>query len=382
MSADSVSTSRGAGFRYGDLQVWLDAPPSHLAWLEEFLTPNFTVRSGGTAACRVSLREDDAAFDATHARGPQHPAVDLECFALDSKVIRLPAWNASEGGTTVFDPKFDVFLSMNTDHRTITVLTRCGNLGARQATMRVVRELAMNHTQAAGGLFLHASALAINGCGMIIAGKRAAGKTTLLMHLLRHPSARYVTNDRALVCFDGVPPTLRGMPTVVTLRPRTLEMLPGASEVLLASGYHARLTLTEAAQRPPGSIEPWRDKRYGITPAQFRAVLGVQAIAESPLAVLVFPRITGEPGMVHIAALDPAVAAERLRVALFGAGSWRKHSDVLTVPGDPPLPDEAALAGLCARLTAQVRCVECALGLNAYERHELAGEMLDQLLAA
>ena len=382
MSADAATGGDGVDLTYGDLRVRVLGDRGHLQWLEEFLTPHFG-RRAGEPDCQVFVNEDEEQFAALRLSGPHADSGLLDCFALDSSVVRLPVWRASEGTTTIFDEKFDVFYSLNADDpRTVTLITRRHNLGARVAMMRVVRELTMNHVQRIGGLFLHAAALAVRGRGVVIAGQRAAGKTTLLIHLLRHPGARYVSNDRALVSFHPATVALRGMPTIVTVRPRTLALFPSLRERLLASGYHPRLSLAEVAAAPLQTPRPWGDQRFGLSPAQFRALLATEAVADCQLSTLLLPRITNQPGTVRLTELSPEVAAERLSLALFGAGSWRKSSDVFTVPDQPPPPDETELARRCSRLTSQVRCVECALGLEAYERAELAGELLDEVLAA
>lgn len=388
MSTEVRISVRRITLSYGHLRVRVESPENHLAWLEEFLTPHFQVdRSADSqaAAYQVCLTEDDDLFAATLAGGGDAGDAQLECFALDSSVVRLPAWRSPSGATVLFDEKFQALYLVGADRHATTVLTRRHNSGARMALMRVVRELAMNHTQCTGGLVLHAAAAAVGGHGMIIAGKRAAGKTTLLVQLLRHPMARYLSNDRAVVTTsspassDTARLTVRGMPTLVTVRPRTLRLFPRLKPRLLESGYHPRLSLAEIASQPRGPVLPWGDQRFGLSPAQFCELLDVPVDASSPASVLLFPRITHEPGGARLLPLSATQAAARLADALFGVGSLRKTSDVFAVPDDPPAPDSATLHRLCNQLVTQLPCIECEVGLSAYDRDDLAAQILDQL---
>ena len=355
------------------LLVRSDAP-GHLRWLREFLTPHFTEVETGPFVCHVELREDTKAFAALHDAGPLHGEAGLDCYALDSSVIRLPLWTAPL--PTVFDEQFRVFCSVDAAGRRVVMLTLADNFRVRTPLMRVVRELAMNDSQRRGALFLHAAAVALGDQGLIIAGEKAAGKTTTLIHLLSHPAARYISNDRVRVALDGEAAELVGMPSVVTIRPRTRELFPVLQSRLQASGYHLRLTLDEAVRRPLGPPQPWGDGRIGLSPAQFCALLKVRPQRSARLAALLFPQVTGLPGSVHFERLAPCAAARRLHGALFGAGSWKKTSDLFTLGHEPAAPDDVILTRQAEQLTAMVPAFVCHLGLDAYTTDRLAVELL------
>jgi len=93
--------------------------------------------------------------------------------------------------------------------------------------------------------------------GVILAGPKKSGKTTLLMHLLSGGGADYVANDRVAVAWrDGVP-VLRGMPTIITLREATASV-PHQRQHVVKRGFHAWLTIDEARLRPPA----WRRRAW------------------------------------------------------------------------------------------------------------------------
>src|SRR5262249_6982123 len=157
----------------------------------------------------------------------------------------------------------------------------------RSALFSVVRELATNHAQRAGDLLLHASAFTIGRRGVVIAGPKKAGKTTMLVHALHRAAPEYVSNDRVLITAEASPRAV-GVPTVVRLRRGTLDLFPVLAETLDASGYEHRLTLDEAANQPGlKSVSPSGARR--VSHAQLCRVLAVGAQRETAIAALVFP---------------------------------------------------------------------------------------------
>ena len=77
-------------------------------------------------------------------------------------------------------------------------------LTARVRLMRVVREYFHNAALHAGGLVLHAAAVVHDGRAIAVAGRKGAGKTTMLLRLLRDANASFLSNDRVLVTGDLV----------------------------------------------------------------------------------------------------------------------------------------------------------------------------------
>lgn len=354
-------------FSYEDLRMQVESTAeSHVAYLREFLRPQFEVGTDGAHDCGIALIEDDPLYEASQALGARDGGERRDAFALDGSVIRLPLWNARAGTTALFDEQFRVFYAVGARGRGISILTRSGNLLARTALMRVVRELAMNHSQQKGGLLLHAAAFAVGGKGVLLAGPKSAGKTTLLIHALRAGAAQYVSNDRVLVSPGSVEARLRGMPTIVTLRPQTLDLFPWLAPRMAARPYNHRLSLREVAEGlAPTSRSP--DGRIGLSPAQFCELVGASPLAHCEVAAVVFPQVTDEPGTLSLREVGSREGGKRLEQALFGRRTGKRTSDLFCLPGDPPPPGEAALAALCRRLASTIPCFECRLGRGAYE---------------
>lgn len=362
---------------YDGLDFQLTAESGHLEWLEEFLRPAFALSAGRVAAARIEVWDDETRYQALLARGEKPGAAPADTFALDSSVIQLPRWNGPD--VTLYDEGYRLFYQIDPSRRQIRLVTFPGNRAVRVPLMRVVRELAMNDAHQRRRLLLHASAVRFGRFGIVIAGPKAAGKTTLSSALLRTPGVDYIANDRVLAKLDGPLPSVLGMPSVVTVRPRTLELFPRLRRDLENSAYHARYSIREAESRSPRTAKPWGDGRYGLSPAQWCRLFRVKAVAGAPFSALLFPSITRRSGGAELRRLATRDAAKRLPDALLAAGSWRKHSDVFALPG-AEIPSEEVLRDRCIDLAERVPCFECRLGLQAYENDDSGRRLLDRVV--
>lgn len=356
-------------FSYNGLTVLVSSnDPSHLTWLEEFMSPHFGVGEGVPYHCKVSLTVDTERYREIQRRGGHLNGEQVDCFALDSNLVWLPLWSSATDDKVIFDKGFRTFYVVSRGSTEIDLVTPANNMMAvRIALMRVVRELAMNYAQQAGCLVIHGSAFVVGGGGTIIAGPKRAGKTTLLVHVLRQDAAKYLSNDRVVVSFEETGPVLYGMPTIVTVRQQMLEMFPELRSRLLDSSYRSSLTLGEANQRLHRPIRPAEDGRFFLSPAQFCELLGASPVARGQVRALVFPRVTGQRGTIEIEQLSAHVAAVRMIESLFSAGSAQKTSSVFALSSYGSYPTAATLEHLCVQLTSRVRCFECRLGKEAYQ---------------
>jgi hypothetical protein len=293
---------------------------------------------------------------------------------LDDSVVVLPLWSAKDAKRVVFDENFEIFYLV--DDERVTLLARKNRLNVRTPFMRVVREFAMNHARRAGSFFLHASSFTVGERAVIIAGPKNAGKTTLLMYALHDPSTRYLTNDRLLVCSDEAGFRLRGMPTILSVRERTFELLPELRSGLFERRYHFRSTLKEAAEAKSPSPRPWADGRIGLTAAQACELLESRPVAEARPGALLFPRITHGEGSIELSEISGQSAADRLFDSLFGVKHLNVGSDVFNPPGSSRGCGRSELRRLCLELTTAVDCYDCQLGQRAYSEASAAREFV------
>lgn len=375
-------TGSSKGFAYDGLTIGVHSHDSaDLFWLEEFLAPSFTPREGVMADCTVALAVDDHAYNETLRWGPDADNRQVGCFALDGGLVSLPLWASAGEERVIFDKGCKVFYFANRDSSRICVLTAPRNLNARFALMRVVREFAMMHSWARGSLVIHGAALAVGDSGIIIAGPKGAGKTSLLVYCLQAADARFVSNDRVVVDLAQSEPVARGMPTLVTIRDQTLDLFPELERRLSRTRYDHRLALTEVNQEGGRAVPLQRGCPVDLTPAQLCRLLDVRMQDHGPVRALLFPRVTEGSNGIQIRELSARAAAERLAAALFAVGSSQRISEVFVLASRRPRIDRATLEGLCAVLSAQARCFDCRLGQQAFQEETAVADFVGQVLS-
>lgn len=364
-------------FAYENLGIGVSSDEEAcLEWLEEFFVPQFGVEDRVAADWEITVTLDSDRYERLAGLGPSRG--EALCFALDTRDISLPLWNADSPAKVLFDEKRETFFLLESETRRITLLSRGDGGRFRIALMRVVRELAMNRAQQDGGVILHASAFSLGNKGVIVTGPKGAGKTTLLMYALQATPADYVSNDRVLLRLDGGP-RIRGIPTIVTLRDPTLRFFPPVLERLRESGYTIRLTGREASERPPAETAVKPGGRRSIGPNQFCDILEVESTAGARPAALVFPRLCDRSGPLRLNRLPTELAAARLYDALFGVRKLRTTSPFFSDAPEQPAFDREKLEAACATLTSEVGCYECELGPDAYSENRSSQILVDQL---
>lgn len=362
------------GLAYRGLRIRVDSPePSLLAWLAEFLTPAFAPGNAEPVDCRVSVVADAERLAAARAAVPAD-AAPVTCLVQDRELIRLPARRVG-GALTVRDDAAGVAYLVSPDRRHVTLLTAAGNTAGRTALMKVVREVAMSAAWRPPGLVLHAAAFALDGHAALLAGPKRAGKTSLLLHALRIPGARLLSNDRVVLAADGGRLVAHGLPTIVTLRPDTVARL-FAEETARRSAlrYHFGLTVAEAEARPPAA-DP-SPRALGCSPAQLARLLGVERVGERTAVALLLPRVDPDARGIALRRLDTEEAARRLPDVLFAAHRAPQVSDAFALPERSAMPTAADLAARWRAGVERLRVFDCRLGPDAY-----AGDAAEQLLA-
>jgi hypothetical protein len=364
----------GLNIRVGSQQI------QDLVWLKEFLSPSFRVTKSETSDCRVNLTSDPLRYEKISARGAHAAGRLADCFALDSKTVRLPLWTSEAEERVIFDQQHRVFYSSKHNGSEILIVAGDHNpWEGRIALMRTVRELAMNYSSARGGIILHGSAILAGRRGIVFAGPKHSGKTTLLIHCLRNRMVKYLSNDRVVMFLGQGRPVLRGMPTIVTIRPSTLEIFPGLGRRLTRTSYYPCLTLSESRKALLGPIVRDDEERFSLSPAQIHELLGIASSTQVRAWALLFPRITNRAGTIKLRQLPTLDAVRKLRQSLFRAHFSNKASEVFCPPGSWSHPDQHDLQKVCREVVSKVRCFDCELGRQAYREKHPAQRLLDQL---
>jgi energy-coupling factor transporter ATP-binding protein EcfA2 len=229
----------------------------------------------------------------------------------------------------------------------------------RTRVMRVVRELVTTRALASSDRFqLHAAALAHQGRALLLAGPKGAGKTTLLGSLTA-TGAAILANDRVLLRADASPAAdvpasfvVHGVPTIVSIRPGTLALLPRLARGVVAGERLVHLTLAEADVARPRRGNAAPSAALALSPAQLARQLDTRLGAPAPLGAVVFPEPHSDPDGLAVERLDAEDAERRLLTARYGRHTGTSEATVfdLTRVRRTDAADHAAIAALAGRI--------------------------------
>ena len=377
--------------QYGDFSVAVSSDEgSHLSWLEEFLAPSFRVQQrgavpGSTANCTIVLSSDQDRYARLLARGPSGALVDT--YALDTRIVALPAWNYNGTSRAVLDEESGAFYVVDAAARQIEILAPCHEplsgtgCALRIAFMRAVREVTMQHTRRVGAL-MHAAAFTLDDGGILVVGPKRAGKTTLLTYALTAAAAALVANDRVLVRTEVGQTLIRGMPTILTLREGMLEFFPRIRTRLLDRGLHIGVTVQEAMRRAnsgsPIRVRPPKDGRFAITGKQLCEAVGSTQIAETKLAGILFPRISNRRGALTLRRIEPDDALSKLTQSVFGSGRRSTSHALFDLADEPALHGTIEPLSVCRMLASTVPCFICDVGPHSYNANGSTEALIEQ----
>ena len=354
-------------FSYNHLKVAVKSQDEDdLAWLREFFCPAFQTVFSGQADYTISIERDDRKFKAIYRKGPERTGRSIASFALDTELVTHPIWVDDSSETTVYDDVHQLFYRLWPQENQIHLLSTIQETKQRNALMRVVRELFMIHGYSRNQVLMHGAALRVNGLGVLIAGPKKSGKTTLLVHLLNHEHARYLSNDRTLVCFEENGPVGYGMPTLISLRAPTLHLFPDLNRRATRSTYHPNKSMKEPTH---GLRAPFgKDGRYRCNPGQFCKLVRALPTSKAGLGAILFPCVSAAQPGISLTRLPLEEAANRIERSLFRAGETQPHSELFLMNKPLALASQTPSAELCRQLAAQIPCLACALGPSAYTR--------------
>jgi hypothetical protein len=365
LTAYSSGALPSRSFAYRGLTVRVECPENaHLDWLAEFLSPAFAVTDAPSADCVVHVILDPRRYAEMLAQRAGADVSPALAFALDQGPVRLPSWRAADGPRVLCSEASGVLYVTRLEGGRIDVVSPPANDGLRGALMKAVRELAMTSSWGRSTLVLHAAAFSAGARAVLIGGPKNAGKTSLLIHALHAPEARYLSNDRIVLDVAAAAPVAHAMPTIVTVRPGTLARFPAAGRQTY-DRYRYDLTTAEAESARPGRATD--DRHRSLSPAQLCRLLGAGMTSHGVVAAVVFPRIGSAARGLALRRLGVAEAVARLPEALFAAHCAPYASEVFRPPAYRPVLDRRHLTEVWTRVAAHVPVFDCALGPHAYD---------------
>lgn len=370
MSTNIHANKASANFNYNGVSIGVTSDDSsHLNWLEEFLRPQYSKEKAVQERDHeIILETNTEKFAATLKNDPFADGGPINFFSLDHEFETKKQWQIQEEKRTFFDEERRIFYFISPRNSQVHILADGDPIHKRIALLRVVRELTSIHCQRKRNLHIHGSSFCVGDRGVIMTGPRGAGKTSLLLNSLRVKGTRFVTNDRLFVDLESGP-TIHGMPTIVKIRSKTLEMFPWLAERMEGAPYEWFRTLQEAVNDSfPQSVLRSNGIPPSISPRQLCELLNIESRGATRFRSLVFPSIDPDAAGIEISPLSPEDGAGRLfEDGLFRTSIPAKAPEAFAQPEWEPFPDEQALKESCLRLGNQVRFYECRLGPAAYE---------------
>jgi hypothetical protein len=350
-------------FHFAGHVIRVEALEEPLAWLQEFVAPQFTVRDTDAPDRTIALIVDAREHARLAGHGPQPQNLTRACFTLDSGIVNGRVWNVPGPGVVVLDEEREVFYRRwPVEAAAVEVIVARDDADARVALLRVVREHAMLYAARGGWLMLHAATVCVGGDAFVIAGPKHAGKTTLLLHALRNEQGTYVSNDRVALSVEPSGVTAHGIPTIVIIRKESTVWFDDLDAQLAGARYHFRHRVAE--QNAERMDEPSRPvTTWPLSPAQLCQLLGVESRASARAMAVLFPRIGASRGGMTFEELNAEEALAAWREALFRSCP---PDGMFAIGQDAAGSVEDSVDLLAARLAAHVPSFSCRLGPNAY----------------
>jgi hypothetical protein len=336
-----------------------------LRWLGEFFEPSLGTEGLAVDQATVTASVDANRFETLKREFSLHERRLYDCFTLDGSFDAFSGCHTAQGELLISLDRFDLMLRVGATKDVYELVAGSTNAKVRMGLMRVVREIATVRALRAGGVPLHGSACARQGGAFGFLGHKTAGKTTSLIHWLQSEETRFLANDRFFLFRRRGGWVIRGMPTIVKLRPDTLQLFDDLPRRATEYPFDWNRTLAEvhaaAAQGSPSR------RAATFTQTQFLRIMDRSAVAEAPLRMLLFPERDDSLDVAVYQPLSPRDAVARLEANLLSPGTLPATAEVF----DPEPNREIALEpilGACREVADSGCCFAYRQGIRTLSR--------------
>jgi len=194
----------------------------------------------------------------------------------------------------------------------------------------------MNYLQQQGALICHAAAATFKGECLAIAGFSGGGKSTLMLNLLEHPDAGYLTNDRLFLERSGESLSAKGIPKLPRINPGTIMNNDRLCSILPEV---RRVELSALSKEELWDLE----EKYDVFPEQ---VYGPGKIVSKARlrAVLILNWQRNSVDVCEINQVDINVRRDLLPAVMKSPGPFYQYPDGSFYRDDTPLDDQSYIA--------------------------------------
>ena len=347
-----------------------------LVWLVEFLCPQFHIAESEKFDVEIHYELNDHEFDQLMGKQPKKREL-LAAFILDTRVEYCINWSKRQDCRVLFDYRNGIFFIINSKQPKVQVLVHSSkSTDPRTALMRVVREILIHNLDSADSSLVHSAAFLYKKSGIMIAGPKNAGKTSLLIHCLKANGSYYISNDRVFVCRLEDKFHLKGMPTVITISRETVNLFRYLREAIKSEHYHHAYSTREILA---GKFKPRDNNRsvYTLNQRQFCAATGTQAASGGLLSAILFPIISKHSDDFSVTRIGFELAREHLNESELARDSAQVSSEFNILANPNRSGSYYRLASSIART---VPCFELKIGSRAYKDKEFDHRYLASLL--
>jgi hypothetical protein len=335
-------------------------------WLKDFFGGAFQFshdEKDSKNVFRVSLSCDSLAVAEARLMAAESRQSAV-AFILDSAVERLPKWVGADGTIRAYSDFYDVLYIKDEQVRVVEDSSP-GVAGrrARGGLMRAIREQAMDYVWRRGSSILHGAAFVEGGKAVIIAGDKRAGKTSLLCAVLSLlPDSGFLANDRIALSSHGGELIARPVPTIISLRAGSLEVVPGlaARTAAIVSDYNGTPLPTHQNLQ-----------RMAMTTAQFASIMESTVCASAPVRSIVFPLIDPGQETFSLRKLDSEQSQRRILNAVFARDHLGAQTEFFANSRFGTYPSSEVILSRLDKATKDITCFELRMGPRLYTRPEI-----------
>lgn len=314
---------------YHDCRLAVRAPRGLAASVAQVLSPFVTVADGPgadpvevTVEVTVGSRQAAAAVaDSVRANGSRIP-IDASLYPTNTDGLRL-----QDAAGTVILIEATGTMCWFAARSTVVRIHAVDRETAQADLARVVKNLFTSWGERAGGILLHASAVLVDGQGIMLPADSRNGKTSLLLELLTGTECEMVSCDTVLLQIDDGSARLAGWPSNFSVSVGTVYDFP-ALVPLLASSFQG-LSYSQAWQHYPKEV---------LSTHEVLDRIGAKVSTAAPLAATVFAAFdpAGTTSLVPLG--DREQVRSRLRPVTLGSldplypnwlGYWQTPEEVL-----------------------------------------------------